>query len=151
MGWARNLFRLPGHSIPQARTANDDGDLEAWTYSENGNGMYVAYGEAYSSYYNLDFVSYHTMTIFDEYGPAQTSIEAWYSTSGLTCDSFGTSSDYSSTSAQVYTTSVSTSQPLSAGTDWSTCTLDPSTSNSPYSTAENVSGDCYAVLEYYGA
>jgi hypothetical protein len=129
---------------------NDDGELEAWTYSVNGNGMYVAEGEAYSYAYNLYFVSSHTMTIFDEYGPASTALEAWYSTSGLTCDSFGTSSSYSGTGEQVYTTSVSTSQPLSVGTDWSTCTLDPSTSNSPYSTAQNISGDCYAVLEYYG-
>jgi hypothetical protein len=130
-----------GDAIPN----NDGGLLEAWTYSENPSGQFTAEGEAYSSYWNLYMVSSANMGIFLKTGLAQTSIEAYYK-ANATCDVY---TSYSSTETHVYTTSVSTSQPINVGTSWSNCAANPNPSNSPYHAVINV--DCWGVIEFYGS
>jgi len=123
---------------------NDDGDIEAWTYSQSGS-TFIAHTIVYSSNLNTAFLDTQNMQSLSQ-GTPETSLEVQYlnSYSG-TCDSFST---YSSTSGAVYTTSVSTSEPINSGTSWSSC--QTGTVNSPYTVYENVA-TCSGVIEYYGS
>ena len=133
---------LFGTSIPD----NDQGYLEAWTYSyDAGTGHYTARGEAYSPIWSTYYVSSADMGPNLRSGPVSTSIEALYITYSGTCDNY---SQYTATSGAVYTTSTQGSEPLSAGFGWGSCALNPNPSNPPYSVS--VPGLCSQTVDYWG-
>jgi len=119
----------------------DSGDIEAWTYSQSGN-VFTAHGLTYSSNLNTAFVGSATTGSLSV-GVPTIGLEVAYVSYSGTCDSV---SEYTTTSGEVYTTSTSTSEPLSVGTSWATCTTW--SENSPYWYSES---SCHGTIDYSGS
>lgn len=124
---------------------NDDGYIEAWSYSYNSHtGDYTGAGAIYSPNYGTVFL-YDTMNMgtYDN-GVSYVGLENDYAASySGTCNAVY---NYSTTSNQVYTTSVSTSNPVSVGTSWSSC--GQWQQNNPYSYSK-ASGTCDGTIDFY--
>jgi len=120
---------------------DDSGSMEAWTYQQNLQGDYIAHMTVYSPYWSTTFLTTGDVGPSNYMGRSLVAIETYYSGS-YTCDLY---SNYTFSWNAVFTLSEGTSDPLSVGSSWSSCSFP--TPNSPYSLT---SAGCSSIEEYYG-
>jgi hypothetical protein len=118
---------------------NDQGKIQDWTYSQDAGGNYIAHGLVYSPYWNLNFLTTANLGPNEKFGKVYLGLETEYYIYTGACDKYA---QYSTTNGAVYTTSMSTSEPLSVGTSWSGCTTRH---DSPYHTT-----GCASTIQYWG-